>query len=345
MCVMNNQLSSEKAKRNPAVDMAKYLASLGIVAIHTSLFADMNATLYFVCVQVLARFAVPFFAVCSGYYAARYVGNRKQISDHTDRQFWKQWTRIIILYAGWTILYLIYSIPGWPDIGWTVKEALLDYAHATIASGSHYHLWYLLSLVYAWPLFFLCRRFLSKKQMLILSVLLWLCEISSYAYPHLLPMRILQLFAVFDRVPALRDAVFRLLPLLLMGGLTWDGIWNPSRKTIVEGLTVCTILLIIEAAFLNSQGHQKLSYLLMTYPSAFFSFLLVHGFKMKQERRFGTFGAVSTIVYCAHPMFSDYLINRNVNSVFAFLVTVAASTAFALLWCLVKRKWLFRRSV
>lgn len=58
------------ARRNLTVDFAKYIASLSIIAIHTGLFADVHPELYFVVVQTISRMAVPFFAVCTGYFLA-----------------------------------------------------------------------------------------------------------------------------------------------------------------------------------------------------------------------------------------------------------------------------------
>lgn len=47
--------------RNTTVDFFKYIASLLVVASHTSLFEDISYSLYFVTVQVICRLAVPFF--------------------------------------------------------------------------------------------------------------------------------------------------------------------------------------------------------------------------------------------------------------------------------------------
>ena len=65
------------------------------------------------------------------------------------------------------------AIPAWMKIDWTAKAAVADYCYATLFSGSYYHLWYLLSLIYAWPLYYLCRRFLSTKAALPVAALLW----------------------------------------------------------------------------------------------------------------------------------------------------------------------------
>lgn len=58
-------------ERNKYIDFVKYVASILIIAIHTSLFKDYNEILYFAFVNVICRLAVPFFAISTGYFMTR----------------------------------------------------------------------------------------------------------------------------------------------------------------------------------------------------------------------------------------------------------------------------------
>ena len=55
-------------QRNAAIDLAKYIASIFIIGIHTGFFSDINQTLAFVFQNIIFRTAVPFFAVCTGFF-------------------------------------------------------------------------------------------------------------------------------------------------------------------------------------------------------------------------------------------------------------------------------------
>ena len=59
--------------RNQTIDIAKFLAALLVIAIHTSLFEDLDSQLYFLFNSVLCRLAVPFFAATTGYYLCRAI--------------------------------------------------------------------------------------------------------------------------------------------------------------------------------------------------------------------------------------------------------------------------------
>ena len=333
-----NTTAELRPMRNYTIDLVKFLASFGIIAIHTELFRDVNETLYFFAVQIVARLSVPFFAVCSGFYAAAAVTRKQSGPSVQKTRYWKQWSSLIVLYLVWTVLYLLYSIPAWMKIDWTAKAAVADYCYATLFSGSYYHLWYLLSLIYAWPLYYMCRRFLSTKAALPVAALLWMIEVWLYAYSLFFPGVSFPLFAIIQKVPALRDAVFRILPLLLLGGMIRDRSQEMRRGVLYAGLLVSIVLLIVEAAILNHFGQDKLSYLIMTFPTAFFLFSTLISAKALRMHRLRSLGAISTIVYCVHPMLSDYLRTKELNSVLAFVVTTAVSSAAAVVCISIKER-------
>ena len=54
--------------RTNSIDLFKFVAALLVVAIHTEPFRDINDTVNFVFSQILCRSAVPFFAICTGYF-------------------------------------------------------------------------------------------------------------------------------------------------------------------------------------------------------------------------------------------------------------------------------------
>ena len=71
-----NAATSLASPRNATVDVAKFVAALFVVGIHTSLFKDVDASLYFVLNQIVCRLAVPFFATCTGYFLCYKVTNK-----------------------------------------------------------------------------------------------------------------------------------------------------------------------------------------------------------------------------------------------------------------------------
>ena len=89
------------------MDAAKFVAALLVIGIHTAVFSDLNSTIYFAFVQIICRTAVPFFAVCTGYYIGTRVSfrNRLEKTEANRAAFFRQWKKILTLYAVWTGLY------------------------------------------------------------------------------------------------------------------------------------------------------------------------------------------------------------------------------------------------
>ena len=113
-------------RRIPALDLFRLAAVVLVVTIHTSPLSDVSATADFWLTRVLARVAVPFFLMTTGYFLA--------CSD------WKrtghQIKKLCLLYAISVLLYLpinLYSSSFHGPVN-LVKKLLLD--------GTLYHLWY-----------------------------------------------------------------------------------------------------------------------------------------------------------------------------------------------------------
>ncbi len=89
-------------KRNTVIDLAKFVAAILVVAIHTYPFSDISKELDFFFVHTLCRLAVPFFAVCTGFYittAFDIDGNAKCMSP-----VWKSMRKVVKMYLGWSLL-------------------------------------------------------------------------------------------------------------------------------------------------------------------------------------------------------------------------------------------------
>lgn len=96
-----------KAKQYAAVDIAKYVSALLVVAIHTYPFLEISETFNTLFIAIVCRLAVPFFFVSSGYFLFRKLnGTKKQNLNRLKKYLW----RLISLYLVWTVIYIPYTI-------------------------------------------------------------------------------------------------------------------------------------------------------------------------------------------------------------------------------------------
>ena len=320
--------------RNYTIDLFKFISSILIIGIHTNLFVDNNDTLNFAAVDVICRLAVPFFAVCSGYFLSKSLAKNEYGAKPIKKQEWK----LIKLYALWTVLYLAYSIPTWIKTDWMSFGTFKDYALATVTQGCHYHLWYLISLIYALPLFYLCVRFIKNRKLLfVIMIVLYIIKALSYGYSQYLPVFMQSAFRMGNKFSTLFDAVFLLLPILLLGFFITQK--KISLKFSLIGFIVSFSLLTVEAFALKAFGQESVSFIFMTFPTAYFLFSLISQINWNLNGKLCTLlGSASLIIYCFHPMIVELFIDIVPSSILLFIITAIASVVVSLVFVIVKAK-------
>ena len=320
--------------RNYTVDLFKFISSLLIIGIHTNLFVDINDTLNFAFVDIICRLAVPFFAVCSGFFLSKSLAKNEYVAKPVKKQEWK----LIKLYALWAVLYLAYSIPTWIKSGWMSFGAFKDYSLATVTQGSHYHLWYLISLIYALPLFYLCVRFIKNRKLLfVFMIALYVIKALSYGYTQWLPTFMQTIFGIGGKFSALFDAAFLLLPLLFLGFFITQK--KISLKLSLIGFVVSFSLLTVEAFTLKAFGQESVSFIFLTLPTAYFLFSLISQMNWNLNGKVCTLlGAASLVIYCFHPMIVGLFIDIVPSSILLFVITTIISAAVALMFVIIRTK-------
>lgn len=178
--------------RYQGVDAVRLLAIVFVIAIHTTPFerpgvpvgSEWDAATV---VNEMARFAVPFFFVVSGYFWGKKITDRRavwKVSLPTIR-------RLSVLFVVWSALYLL---------PWNVYDAMTGHATGTVdqfvknlrsalgrpvltlLQGTRGHLWFLSSLVVCVCLASLFVRFGRDGWLYLLSFLLFMIGLAGKAY-------------------------------------------------------------------------------------------------------------------------------------------------------------------
>ena len=115
------------ATRNKAVDLAKFIAAFFVVGIHTEPSSASATTVGFVLYDILFRTAVPFFAVCTGFYLAMKCRLAPD-SGKKDREIiWKMARKVLVMYLFWSLFYLIILLVTWHRAGTLSMEMFSEY--------------------------------------------------------------------------------------------------------------------------------------------------------------------------------------------------------------------------
>lgn len=130
-------------KSYAGIDLMRFIAAFLIVAIHTLPLAAQSITADFVLTRVIARVAVPFFFMTSGFFLISKYGRADKLKSFLRRT--------AVIYGAAILLYIPVNIYN----GYFTSDDLLPkLIKDVVFDGTFYHLWYLpasmLGAVIAW---------------------------------------------------------------------------------------------------------------------------------------------------------------------------------------------------
>lgn len=281
-----------KQETYSGIDYFRMIAAVLIVAIHTSPLASFSATGDFIFTRIIARVAVPFFLVTSGFFLiSRYSYNADKL-----RKFIK---KTALIYAAAIVIYIPINIYN----GYFSEDNLLPKIIKDIVfDGTLYHLWYLpaaiVGAVIAW---YLVKQWAYRKAFTVTLVLyiVGLFGDSYYGIAENIPSLNSFYHLIFQVSDYTRNGIFFAPIFFVLGGYISDNKDKLSFKKSIIGFTTCFSLMFAEALTLHRfelQRHDSMYVFLL--PSICFLFYFLMHFKGKNRAQLRT---ISLIIYIIHP--------------------------------------------
>lgn len=281
-----------KQETYSGIDYFRMIAAVLIVAIQTSPLASFSATGDFIFTRIIARVAVPFFLVTSGFFLiSRYSYNADKL-----RKFIK---KTALIYAAAIVIYIPINIYN----GYFSEDNLLPKIIKDIVfDGTLYHLWYLpaaiVGAVIAW---YLVKQWAYRKAFAVTLVLyiVGLFGDSYYGIAENIPSLNSFYHLIFQVSDYTRNGIFFAPIFFVLGGYISDNKDKLSFKKSIIGFTTCFSLMFAEALTLHRfelQRHDSMYVFLL--PSICFLFYFLMHFKGKNRAQLRT---ISLIIYIIHP--------------------------------------------
>ncbi len=282
-----------KDKDYAGIDLFRFVAAILVITIHTSPLADFEAIGDFILTRIIARIAVPFFFMTSGFFLiSRYVFD--------ERKLWGFVKKTALIYAVAIVFYIpvnLYS--GY----FMVDNLLLNIIKDLVFDGTFYHLWYLpasmIGAVIAW---FLVKK-IGFVKALAVTALLYVTGLFGDSYYGLIENNsaINGFYGMFFQISDYTRNGFFFAPVFfVLGGLIADRQKRLSYRKSVCGLCISFALMFCEAMLLFAfklQKHDSMYVFLV--PCMYFLFVSLSEFKGK---RMVTLRTMSLLIYIIHPM-------------------------------------------
>lgn len=270
-----------KRKQFAALDRFRLVAAVLVVCIHTSPLTSLSPLGDFWLTRVLARVAVPFFLMVSGYF----LGKRD----------WKPMggflKKILLIYLCAVVLYLPLN---WYNGG----MPLARWPRALLVDGTFYHLWYFPAVILG---VIVARQLwrLGPGWGLAIAGLLYLIGLGGDSYYGLVSQipALKQMYGgIFALCSYTRNGLF-FAPLFLLLGAA--GIQIKSLKLSGLGFVVSLGLMTAEGLWLHSLDVQRHDSMYLSLPLCMvFLFSLLRGCNRGRNRQAAD---LSLLVYLLHP--------------------------------------------
>ena len=273
------------------LDYFRVIAALLVITIHTSPLSSVDITGDFVLTRIIARIAVPFFFMTSGFFL---------LPDYTEnkKSLWRFIKKTAIYYIFGSILYLPVNLYA----GYFNKSDLLyNIFRDILLDGTFYHLWYLpAAMLGALITCFLLKKFKASNAFFITLLLYAIGLFGDSYYGAISKVYLIKSFygVLFTVSSYTRNGIF-FAPVFIMLG----GIIRNHKVRRVKSCTLCFLisfaLLIVEGLLLhafNLQKHDTMYFMLL--PCMFFLFqslLFISGKGSKILRK------LSMVMYIIHP--------------------------------------------
>lgn len=275
------------------IDVFRVIAAVLIIAIHTSPLKSYSVWGDFILTRVVARIAVPFFFMTSGFFLI----SRYQCGTEKLRTFIK---KTALIYGAAIIFYIPINIY---NNYFQMENLLPNIIKDIVFDGTLYHLWYLpASLIggaFAW---YLVRK-LGYHRAFAVTAVLYLIGLFGDSYYGLIQNNAVLngfytlLFQVLDYT---RNGIFFAPIFFLLGGWIADSKTYFRQKTAWMLFGFMMLFLLAEGVILHQFGlqrHDSMYFFLV--PCTYFLFQVLLYFRGKRNIWMRD---ISLLIYIIHPL-------------------------------------------
>ena len=278
------------------IDEFRLAAALLVITIHTSPLASCSETGDFFLTRVIARVAVPFFLMASGFFLI------SQYARDAGR-LWAFLKKTAVLYGISIAVYLPLNLYNGYFSG---KHFLPELIKDLVFDGTMYHLWYLpASMLGAGIAWYAVRR-LGFKKALIVTLGLYAAGLlgdSYYGIAEKLPILSVFYQNLFEITDYTRNGIFFAPVFLVMGGMAAEDAARGESLSLQicgAGLGVSFLLMSCEGLLLRELGIQRHdSMYLFLPPCMYFLFRLLLFRQGSRKERIRTW---ALLIYIIHPL-------------------------------------------
>lgn len=287
----------------PSLDLMKFICSILVVMIHLTPFGEYEF-LNFVIHNYVARIAVPYFFVTSGFLLFR-----KTSYDNFNMNYtFKYALRLLRMYLIWSVIYfyLNYKIIINDERG--LLHGILVYIRDFLFVGSNGGLWYLNATIFAVILIsILVKKKCSLRRIILLAGILYILGLFDQSWFGLItPLRqIPELWSGLRMLQKIisttRNGLFEGFLFVGFGMIFAFNLVKITRSKALWGFIISMFFMFIETVVVRhfNLAKQQDMYLFLI-PVTFFLFDFVMHMEIKERKIYRTLRTLSVLIFYTH---------------------------------------------
>lgn len=331
-------------ERNASIDIFRMIAALGVICAHTAPLSELGHNWWYLTVQIIPRFSVPFFFCVMGYY---YIGSLM----NGVSKFWQTMKRLLLTYGIWSVFYYIPDVKQVLDGSASLGGFLTNCVRQFLIYGSREHFWFFpavfFSIITA-TLFAKAGKLQWLGSLSLVAYVLGLLGCSYYGIGNRIP--IVEAFINFSKYDLIRRIVLMGMPFFMMGYFLRKIDLNKIKnKTCLILEWVFLFGFLAEVFVVNKLQIQKNIYL-----TIFLYLLLFNTVLLLLKNPCGQYGKIANVtrdlsnfMYYSHPLFMiwinivlSYIVGRTATETELFFLTIISTGSIGYLLHKIDNKYL-----
>jgi hypothetical protein len=310
-------------QRFGSIDYGKFVFSILIIGLHTAVFSDISYDIAFFINQILARLAVPFFFISSGFFIGL-----KMLKNNNDSSFiYKYFLKYLKLFLFFSLLYSPLTFYWAYSSAESLTVNILQYIQSILFLAPAY-LWFIIALA----LGVVIVKFLVKIPIILgvfISLILFFTGVLGNSYLFLFDTNNSILNFYFQIFLTTRNGFFFSVPYIYSGYLVAIYLKNIKIKTIFAIFIFSFLLYSIEVYFVHSQlieTNIDTSMYFLLLPTSLFLFILIKMINIKNNNTSRELARMSLYLYVFQFAFISFVLILNkyvLNHTFIITPTLA----------------------
>lgn len=334
-------------QRFGSLDYAKFVFSIMIIGLHTAVFSDISYEIAFFINQILARLAVPFFFIASGFF----IGTKMSVNNNNSTFINQNFIKYLKLFVLFSLLYSPLTFYWAYNSGESLAINILQYIQNILFLAPAY-MWFIIALAIG----VIIVKFLTKLPIILgvfISLMLYFTGVLGNSYSFLLDTNNVVFNFYFQIFLTTRNGLFFAVPYIYSGYIVAKYLKVIKLKTIFLIFIVSFILYSFEVYFVHSQLIETdidTSMYFLLLPTSLLVFLLIKRIRITNNEISRELARMSLYLYVFQFAFisvvlilNKYIFNETfmISPTLAFFLTILGSGCLYFIY----RKLNFRRYI